>query len=375
MLSSIAFYAFATAFLLSFVLLPIIINILTKWQIMDIGGRRKIHRGFTPSMGGIAIFTGFLLAIIFWVPVSFWVVYKYLIFACCIVFFTGLRDDLVELSPRGKLALQILAALMIMWNGGNDAGSIRIASFYGFLGIHELPIWASYGVTLFVVVVITNAFNLIDGLNGLAGTLGLLAFSLLAMWFINVGNDNNQSLTLGIFAVAMIGATLAFLCFNWHPASIFMGDTGSLVLGFFLSVCVVKFFGINGNPTFVSEWKLGAPVSMAISVAIIPLLDTGRIFVLRLSKGRSPFSPDKLHIHHLLIRMGLNHAQATIIMGCLYLCFIGVMVVLSRFFTDNVLVPFIFIMGIGLHFALRYIVDTVFEKKQFRILQKIAQEN
>jgi UDP-N-acetylmuramyl pentapeptide phosphotransferase/UDP-N-acetylglucosamine-1-phosphate transferase len=341
---------------------------------MDVGGRRKIHKGFTPSMGGIAIFIGFLAASIFWIPPSYWLPYKFLIFACCVIFFTGLRDDLVELSPKMKLMAQFLAIAMIMWNGGNDAGSIRISSFYGFLGIDTLPMWASYVVTAFVIVVITNAFNLIDGLDGLAGTLGLLMFTLLATWFLLVGNADNNVLTVGIFAVAIIGSILAFLCFNWHPASIFMGDTGSLFLGFFLSILAIKFLCINGDHNFVSDFKINAPISMAIAICIIPLLDTGRVFVMRISQHRSPFSPDKLHIHHLLMRMGLSHPKVVVVMSVLYLCFVGLMMFLSHYFTDNVLVPFILLLCIELHFALRRIVHFVFNHKHNKIRELLLKK-
>jgi UDP-N-acetylmuramyl pentapeptide phosphotransferase/UDP-N-acetylglucosamine-1-phosphate transferase len=367
----ILLYIFITAFVMAFLMLPMIITVLTRWQILDIGGRRKIHKGFTPTMGGAAIFVGFLGAIIFWMPYSYWALYKFLIFAACVIFFTGVRDDITELSPRMKLVMQFLAIFMIIWNGGNDAGSIRIASFYGFMGIEELPLWASYLVTTFVIITITNAFNLIDGLDGLAGSLGLLTFTLMAAWFIAVGSDINNSATLGLFMVALTGGILAFLCFNWHPASIFMGDTGSLLLGFFLSVGVIKFLEINGNPAFVSDFKFAAPISMAIALAIIPLLDTGRVFVMRISQRRSPFSPDKLHIHHLLMRMGLSHPKVVFIMGALYLCFIALIAFLSFHFSDNVLVTFILMLCIGLHFALRSIVYFVFGRKHKKVREII----
>ena len=365
-------YALITAFVLSFMTLPLIISILTRLQILYIGGRRKIHKGFTPAMGGVAIFIGFLGACIFWIPMSYLLPYKFVFFACSIVFFTGLRDDLMELSPKMKLLMQLLAVCMVVWNGGNDAGSIRISSFYGFLGIHEIPMWASYFITAFVIITITNAFNLIDGVDGLAGAMGLLMFTIIGAWFVGVSNAANLSGTLGVLAVAIIGGTLAFLCFNWHPASIFMGDTGSLFLGFSLSVCIIKFLSINGASDFVSDFKFSAPVSMAIAIAIIPLLDTGRVFAMRLSQRRSPFSPDKLHIHHILLRMGCSPSKVVVIMGGLYLCFVSLIMLLSNYFNDNVLVPFILLACVGLHFALRAAVYFVFNKKHQRLHQMLV---
>jgi UDP-N-acetylmuramyl pentapeptide phosphotransferase/UDP-N-acetylglucosamine-1-phosphate transferase len=371
-LLSLIAYTFITAFVLSFVTLPIIITLLTRMQIMDVGGRRKIHKGFVPRMGGAAIFIGFIIAIVFWIPYSYWAPYKFLLFASALIFFTGMRDDIVELSPRMKLIMQFMAIFMIIWNGGNDASSIRISSFYGFCGIHDLPMWASYFVTTFVIVTITNAFNLIDGLDGLAGTLGLTTFTLLAVWFLSVSSVDNNSAVLGLFSVAIIGGILAFLCFNWHPASIFMGDTGSLFLGFFLSVCVIKFLGINGNPNFVSDLKINAPISMALAISIIPLLDTGRVFIMRISQHRSPFTPDKLHIHHLLMRMGLSHPKVVFVMSGLYMCFVCMIVMLSFYFGDNVLVPFIMVVCVGLHFVLRSVVYFVFDRKHQRLQKTLG---
>jgi UDP-N-acetylmuramyl pentapeptide phosphotransferase/UDP-N-acetylglucosamine-1-phosphate transferase len=369
----ISLYIFITAFALAFMLLPIIIKVLTRMQILDVGGRRKIHKGFIPSMGGTAIFVGFIVSVVFWIPFSYLLIYKFLIFASCIIVFTGIRDDIIELSPKMKLLMQFIAIIMILWNGGDDTNSIRIASFYGFLGIHELPMWASYLISAFVIVTITNAFNLIDGLDGLAGTIGLIAFTLMTAWFISVGNAENNTYIFGLFCIAFVGAILAFLCFNWHPASIFMGDSGSLLLGFFLSVCAIKFFAINGNPNFVSVFKIHSPVSMTIAVVIIPLLDTGRVFIMRISQRRSPFSPDKMHIHHLLMRMGINHSKVALIIGVLYLCFVCGIWFLSKFFSDYLLVIFIALVCVCLHFVLRSIVYAVFTKKHRRLRETLFQ--
>lgn len=356
------FYCGVTAFIVTFVIMPILINVLTKKQLLDVGGRRKIHKGFIPSMGGIAIFIGFLFAIAAWVPLSQLSGYKFLCAAAALMFLTGLRDDFTPLSPKGKLVIQILAAVIVAWGGGSVG--IRLTSLYGFLGIHELPIWVSYLATVFIIIVITNAFNLIDGIDGLAGLIGLLAFTLLAGWFLLTGDEQNQSVAFALMLVALIGAILAFLCYNWHPASIFMGDTGSLILGFFLAVGVLKFIQVNGDPNFVSPFKINAPISVAAAIAIIPLFDTGRIFILRISQGRSPFSPDKLHIHHLLLRMGLKHSHVTLVMGVLYLLLVGTIYLLSLKLSDNFLVPVIIGICVCLHFLLKYIVDVVFDRKR-----------
>ncbi|MDR1226958.1 MAG: undecaprenyl/decaprenyl-phosphate alpha-N-acetylglucosaminyl 1-phosphate transferase [Prevotellaceae bacterium] len=355
-----ALYTAVTAFVVAFVLLPVLINVLTKKLLLDVGGRRKIHKGFVPSMGGVSIFLGFAFAVAVWVPVSQLEPYKFLCAAATLVFITGMRDDLTPLSPRGKLVMQLAAGAIVAWGGGEDG--IRIANLGGFFGIHQLPLVISYLLTIFVIIVITNAFNLIDGLDGLAGLIGLFAFSLLAGWFFLIADEMNHGFAFALLFIALVGGTLAFLCYNWHPASIFMGDTGSLLLGFMLSVGLVKFLDLNADPNFVSFFKVGAPVSMTAAIGIIPILDTGRIFLLRISQGRSPFSPDKLHIHHLLMRMGLKHSYVALIMGALYLSVVVGIYFLSKLLPDNILVLIIIAMCVGLHFLLKYIVETVFSK-------------
>jgi UDP-N-acetylmuramyl pentapeptide phosphotransferase/UDP-N-acetylglucosamine-1-phosphate transferase len=365
-------YELLTAFTTTFVIMPLLINLLTRKQLMDVGGRRKVHKGFVPSMGGIAIFIGVCFAVVVWVPFSELAYYRYFCAAMVIIFITGLRDDYLPLPPSGKLATQLLAATMVVWSGGDPSTDIRVTSFYGFMGIEELPLWASYFVSVFIIIVITNAFNLIDGLDGLAGTISLIAFVALIGWFLTVCDKNNNALVLGLLLVAFVGTILAFLCYNWHPASIFMGDTGSLLIGFALSVGIIKFLTTTGDLAAENILHINAPISVAIAIAIMPLFDTGRIFMLRLSQGRSPFSPDKQHIHHMLMRMNMNHAQVTLFMGAFYVLFVAVVVVLASHLSDNVLVPLIAGSCVVLHFLLHYAVNSFFARRQRRIERTLA---
>jgi len=360
-----------SAFLVTFIIMPVLINVLTKQQLLDIGGRRKIHKGFVPSMGGIAIFLGFLFSSLVWIPFGELAFYRYFCAAAVILFITGMRDDLTPLSPRGKLVMQLLATCMVVWGGGGNMG-IRIVSFYGFLGIGELPLFVSYLLSIFAIIVITNAFNLIDGLDGLAGLIGLIALTLMVGWFLLVRDGQNHTWAMALLLIGFIGGIVAFLCYNWHPASIFMGDTGSLLLGFVLAVGTIKFLQINGDPHFVSLYKINAPISMAIALVIIPLFDTGRIFLLRISQGRSPFSPDKLHIHHMLLRMGLTHSQVALVLGGLFLALIGFFYLLSLKLSDNLLFPIIALTCVGLHSLLRVAVDTVLQRRRDEVQGRIA---
>jgi UDP-N-acetylmuramyl pentapeptide phosphotransferase/UDP-N-acetylglucosamine-1-phosphate transferase len=167
------------------------------------------------------------------------------------------------------------------------------------LGIHELPEMAQYTFTVLAIAGITNAFNLIDGVDGLAGGLGFMSLMLLGL-FLTLSGDT----AMGIIAFALGGGLLGFLYYNFNPARIFMGDTGSLVLGFVIAVLCVRI--IQLNPDNGSTFLPHAPV-FAFSIVAVPVFDTIRVFAIRLWQGRSPFSPDKNHIHHLLTANGWSH--------------------------------------------------------------------
>lgn len=208
----------------------------------------------------------------------------------------GIMDDLKNLSARYKFALQIAVALLIAFSG------VRLTSFNGLFGIYELPLTAQYSFTVLAIVGITNAFNLIDGIDGLAGGLGFMSLIILGIFLTLCGDSNNA-----VIAFALSGGLLGFLYYNFNPAKIFMGDTGSLVLGFVIAVLCIRLIQLNiGIPSPILPH---APV-FALSVVAIPVFDTLRVFALRIWSGRSPFSPDKNHIHHLLTNNGWSHSFA-----------------------------------------------------------------
>jgi UDP-GlcNAc:undecaprenyl-phosphate GlcNAc-1-phosphate transferase len=231
--------------------------------------------------------------------------------AIIILFFLGLKDDVIMLSPIKKLMSQLFATAITIV--GED---IRITSFYGIFGIYEIPIWASYMLTLFTIVVITNAFNLIDGVDGLAGGLGFIISITFGLWF-NFIDQQGWS----ILAFALSGALLGFLVFNFNPAKIFMGDAGSITTGFLLAVFAVRFIEFN-SPSAENSYKLLSAPAIAVAILIIPLFDTLRVFIIRLMKKKSPFSPDQNHLHHSLIRIGLGHKEVSLVMYIVNILFV-----------------------------------------------------
>lgn len=315
--------------------MPVLIGAFKKMQVVDKPGGRKIHKNDTPSMGGIVIVLTVLITSFIWLNLHELVQIRYVVAALALMFFVGLRDDLVELSPMQKLAGQFVATFMVVF-----MSDIRISSFYGLLGIYEIPVVISYILTFIAIIGLTNSFNLIDGLDGLAGTISLLTFGFLGWWFMAVGMES-----YGTFSMILLGSVLAFLVFNWHPAKIFMGDTGSLSLGFVLSVLTVLFIDTNGTLISNHPWKFNAPIASGIALMIVPVYDTTRIFTRRIRRGRSPFAPDKNHVHHFLMRMGLTHDKVAITLGVIKLFFIG-LIFIGASYSDYLMLPLIIVTAI-----------------------------
>ncbi len=303
--------ACVTAFLVSFMILPLIIKYTVSKNLVDIPGRRKIHKKVTPSLGGIAIFLGFLVATLIWIDYQQWDFIRYILSSLLIVFLIGVRDDLVPFRAMHKLYGQIIAIVIFLFSG------ISIHSFYGLFGVQAIPEWLGYVLTILSIIVITNAFNLIDGLDGLAGSVGLVALTAFGLWFYWIGD-----ITFALFAFALVGGILAFLVFNWQPAEIFMGDTGAMVIGMMLAIMAIHFMSANEQLAAAHPARFAAPIATAACFIIVPLSDTLRIIILRLLRGQSPFQPDKSHVHHALMRLGFSHGRTALILASVNLLFI-----------------------------------------------------
>ena len=310
-----------TSFVISFLIVPVIIKYSLAKNLVDIPGRRKIHKKVTPSMGGIAIFVGFFISSLIWLNIEEWGYIKFILVALFVIFFIGVRDDLVPLRAMVKLVGQIMAASLLIF-----LFDLRIKTFYGLFGVHELPDIVSYIITYFTIIVITNSFNLIDGLDGLAGTIAIVALLAFGIWFYLV-NDQIFS----ILSFAMLGGIFAFLIFNWEPSEVFMGDTGALVIGMMLGILAIHFINVNYSLPAMTPYKFNGSVGTAACIIIIPLVDTLRIVILRVSKGQSPFAPDKSHVHHAIMRLGMSHGQTTLILGGVQILYIMLAVIFYKF--------------------------------------------
>lgn len=339
---------FLTSLLVVVFGIPSIITVAKLKGLYDKPDFRKIHTSKIPRLGGVAIIAGFSIALSLWgISTGADSRLQYLQAALIILFFSGLKDDIIALSPIKKLTMQIIVTVITVAGEG-----ILIDNFYGLFGIHEIPLWVSYALTIFTIIVITNSFNLIDGVDGLAGGIGFITSITFGLWFNFI-----DQVGWSIIAFSLAGALLGFLVFNFNPAKIFMGDTGSLCTGFLLSVFAVKFIQFNA-PTAPSLYKIPSAPGIAVAVLIIPLFDTLRVFVLRVLKKQSPFKADKNHIHHSLIKIGLGHKEVSMI---LYLA--NVVFVLIGFLIKDSSTSLILVIISTLAFILAQIPVYIFSHK------------
>lgn len=309
--------SFVTAFVVAMIVMPPLIRVVYRLKMFDVPDGRKEHVTPVPTMGGIASIAGMAMGCALWFQFSRDIFIISFFFSMAVLLVIGMMDDLKNLPARYKFAIQIAVSLLIAFSG------VRISSFGGLFGINELPITAQYTLTVLAITGITNAFNLIDGIDGLAGGLGFMSLVILGI-FLTLSGDPNAA----TIAFALSGGLLGFLYYNFNPAKIFMGDTGSLVLGFVIAVLCIRLIQLNvgmSNPVLPHS-----PV-FALSIVAIPVFDTLRVFALRIWSGRSPFSPDKNHIHHLLTNNGWGHSIAAKL-----LCGVHAVVLVLGYFLKDV---------------------------------------
>src|SRR5215831_327230 len=302
----------SVSFIITFLAIPIVLQIAEEKKLYDVPDERKIHKVPVPSLGGVGIFGGFLLASLLSISSKQNSEFQYFFAAAVITFFLGLKDDLVVLSAMKKFVGQVAAAAILIHLGG-----IRITSMHGLFGLNEISDGVSIAISYLTIIVVINSFNLIDGVDGLAGTLGLLSMLVFGVYFFAISMP-----AYSLLAFAMTGSLLAFLIFNHHPAKIFMGDSGSLMIGLVNSILVIKFITVADSSAIAIP--LESSVVVGIAILSIPLVDTLRVFSIRIFKGSSPFTPDRNHVHHLLLERGFKHPVITFCCLAFNILFIAV---------------------------------------------------
>ncbi|HTI12641.1 MAG TPA: MraY family glycosyltransferase [Puia sp.] len=332
----------AISFTITFLAIPAIINVAEMKKLFDMPDERKVHHSPITPLGGLGIFAGFVFGCLLTLHFNQYPDLQYFMAAALVIFFLGLKDDILVISPVKKFIGQVLAAFIIIYYGG-----IQIRSMHGFLGVYQLPEMFSLLLTYFAVIVVINSFNLIDGVDGLAGSLGLLSTVVFGVYFLNV-----DMLPYAVIAFSLAGSLLAFLIFNFQPAKIFMGDTGSLLVGTINAILVIKFINV-ANTEDVTFPILASP-AVGFTILMIPLLDTLRVFGIRILHRRSPFSPDRNHIHHLLLDRGFSHRAITLTLVSINLIMI-ILVFLGRSLSCTLLIFSVFGIFFSIIAAIYYL--------------------
>ncbi len=301
------FLSFLIACFLSIVSIPIVINMSNLLNLTAKPGFRSSHDTNTPTLGGIALFASTLIAYFLW-PHSEEIVDSNLtnlsMVGLTMLFFLGLKDDILALDSTKKLLVQVLATLTLVVMGG-----FKVDYLYGIFGWYYIPDLVSIPLTIFIFISLINAINLIDGVDGLAGGISLIAGLWFGVWFMLNGHFSFASL-----AFALSGSLLGFLRFNFSKTSkIFMGDTGSLIVGFLLSFFTIEFLRLNVSYRNDPNAFFNAPIVVMV-VLIVPIFDTLRVFLVRLLNGNSPFTADRNHMHHILLDNGLSHLGVSLIL-------------------------------------------------------------
>lgn len=291
-----------TALLITSAALPCWMAVCRKWNIFDRAEEsRKHHSELIPSIGGIAIFIGFMITFFLFAENTQTTFVKFFCVAVLLLFYTGFFDDLLNISALKKLFMQLTAALLVVLSG------TQITTLMGFLGVYEINNIFSILLTTGFIVALTNAYNLIDGIDGLASSMGILVLTIFGSIFFTFDMH-----LLAVLSFSFSGALLGFLIYNVHPARIFMGDSGSLLIGFIIAVLTVKLTALFQAGT--ASAMLINPAFIA-AVLFIPCYDMFRVFVIRLIIGQNPFEADRNHLHYMITGQGLGHNGATIILG------------------------------------------------------------
>jgi len=331
---------FLSSFLITFFSIPTIIKISKRKNLMDEPGVRSSHLRKIPNLGGIAMFYSIGVCISIFAYEIF-DLYKFLFASLIILLYVGIMDDIVVMRAYKKLVAQIIVSAFIVM--GSD---VRIRNLFGIFGVYEIHYFVSVIFTILTFIILINAFNLIDGIDGLAGGYSLISSALFGISYFRLGEYNYP---LVILSVVLIGSVLAFLYYNLsnlRATKIFMGDTGSMLLGFLLAftcICFIDIF-IDRNVVNVPRYHLKSAPVVAVAILILPIVDTLNVIIIRLWNKKSPFEADKNHIHHKLLKLDLTHRRSSFYIICYYL-FIVIITYCFRHINVNLLLAVILFLG------------------------------
>ena len=325
--------------LLTHITVPVIVRISALKTLLDNPNERKVNKLSIPNLGGVAIFFGITISTLLVTGNTEGYDFRYILAAMILLFFVGIKDDILILSARTKFIAQFIAAgfLAIL-------GNIRLTNLHGIFGIGEINYWFSIGLSLIVIVGIINAMNLIDGIDGLAGGLGLMISLLFGTFFILFGQ-----LQYAILSFALVGSMISFLFYNVFGKTnkIFMGDTGSLTLGLLVAVMVIKY-----NEIAIGSTNDAFSPAISIAIVFVPLFDMVRVFCIRMLNKKSPFKPDMNHIHHQFLQLGHSHLVSSLLIITINLLIIA-LIALLRGLNIHILLGILLGLSIVFTYSLR----------------------
>jgi UDP-GlcNAc:undecaprenyl-phosphate GlcNAc-1-phosphate transferase len=265
---------------------------------------RKSHKHLVSRLGGIGIFCAFTITSLIFILPDNTLKINYVLCACIILFSMGIKDDLKGVNPRTKFIVQIAAAFILV-----ILGEIKVIGFYGVLGVGAIPYIGQVLLSVFIIVLIINAFNLIDGINTLAVAIGITTMGCYGVLFAILKQHESAFL-----AFALMGALFGFLRYNRSPARLFMGDTGSMLIGIIAAVLTIRFINLSEAHPPIKGFNIHSAPAVALAILVVPVFDTFRVFAIRVMKGKSPFKADRNHLHHMLEAIGLKHEYGALVL-------------------------------------------------------------
>ena len=363
---------FILAILLGMLIMPNILLISYKKKLFDMPDKRKVHHVPIPRLGGLSFFPVILISVCFSIGFRYYLGYPFeniqptqalyeflfLIVSCMLLYLTGVADDLIGVSYRYKFIVQIISAILLILSGN------WINSLGGLLGIYTVPAWFGMPFTVLIIVYITNAINLIDGIDGLASGLSSIAlFSLSVMFLLR------EEYIFALLPLATLGILIPFWFYNvfgnaMRGHKLFMGDTGSLTLGIILSFLIIHLSKVDPSKSQIDN----PDMVIAFSTLLIPLLDVVRVVIHRIRAGHNPFLPDKSHIHHKLQRTGMRIRMILLTLLCTSFLFIIMNFLLIKILNST----FILILDIALFTSFQFIINwfIIRHAKQMELEQK-----
>ena len=356
-----AIFVFLLSFSVAYFALPSVIYVVKQKNLMDNPNERSSHKEKTPTLGGISFFVSIVFTLMVFRPFDIDQVGINILSGVGVLFFVGLKDDLVGVKPSTKIIGQIIATLMLFFST-----DLKITTLDGFLNITDIPYWTSVFISCAIVMAIVNSYNLIDGINGSASMVGMVIFSAFAYVFYDA-----EMYYYFLLSILCIGFLLAFLRYNLSNKNrVFMGDTGSMIVSFVLAVLAIKFFALDTTSLESAIINPTNKVWVLLSIIFIPFFDTTRVFTTRIIRHGKPFKADRSHIHHVFIDyLKLSHAKASILLASINLSVFIVILCLNTYLSSlwlGVLLTSIFIILSALLFYVNRSYHSLKSKQKVR---------